>query len=125
MNASGASKTLLSLESSRVRVEPRLLSPLPATNDDALYTVMVGSAPTRDEIEESEKEIQKLANEDAHVAYDTDAKTWRFAIGSKRPLELKNSARVSKRPDLTQPSMDHRRLRPLLLHLVLTIIRFD
>jgi stage II sporulation protein D len=86
MNASGASKTLLSLESSRVRVEPRLLSPLPATNDDALYTVMVGSAPTRDEIEESEKEIQKLANEDAHVAYDTDAKTWRFAIGSKRPL---------------------------------------
>jgi stage II sporulation protein D len=86
MNASGASKTLLSLESSRVRVEPRLLSPLPPTNDDALYTVMVGSAPTRDEIEESEKEIQKLANEDAHVAYDTDAKTWRFAIGSKRPL---------------------------------------
>ena len=86
MNASGTSKTLLSLESSRVRVEPRLLSPLPATNDDALYTVMVGGAPTRDEIEESEKEIQKLANEDAHVAYDTEAKTWRFAIGSKRPL---------------------------------------
>src|SRR6185503_8360153 len=86
MNASGTSKTLLSLESSRVRVEPRLLSPLPATNDDALYTVMVGSAPTRDEIEESEKEIQKLANEDAHVAYDTEAKIWRFAIGSKRPL---------------------------------------
>ena len=86
MNASGTSKTLLSLESSRVRVEPRLLSPLPATNDDALYTVMVGSAPTRDEIEESEKEIQKLANEDAHVAYDTEAKTWRFAIGTKRPL---------------------------------------
>ncbi len=86
MNASGTSKTLLSLESSRVRVEPRLLSPLPATNDDALYTVMVGSAPTRDEIEESEKEIQKLANEDAHVAYDTEAKTWRFAVGSKRPL---------------------------------------
>jgi len=86
MNASGTSKTLLSLESSRVRVEPRLLSPLPATNDDALYTVMVGGAPTRDEIEESEKEIQKLANEDAHVAYDTEAKTWRFAIGTKRPL---------------------------------------
>ena len=86
MNASGTSKTLLALESSRVRVVPRLLSPLPATNDDALYTVMVGSAPTRDEIEESEKEIQKLANEDAHVAYDTETKTWRLAIGSKRSL---------------------------------------
>ena len=86
MNASGTSKTLLALESSRVRVEPRLLSPLPATNDDALYTVMVGGAPTRDEIEESEKEIQKLANEDAHVAYDTEAKTWRLAIGAKRSL---------------------------------------
>jgi len=86
LNASGTGKTLLALESSRVRVEPRLLSPLATTNDDALYTVMVGSAPTRDEIEESEKEIQKLANEDAHVAYDTEAKTWRFAIGSRRPL---------------------------------------
>jgi len=86
MNASGTSKTLLALESSRIRVEPRLLSPLPAANDDAVYTVMVGAAPTRDEIEESEKEIQKLANEDAHVAYDTESKTWRFAIGSKRPL---------------------------------------
>ena len=86
MNASGTSKTLLALESSRVRVEPRLLSPASATNNDALYTVMVGAAPTREEMEESEKEIQKLANEDAHVAFDTETKTWRFAIGSKRSL---------------------------------------
>ena len=86
MNASGNSKTLLALDSSRVRVEPRLLSPLPVTNDDAKYKVVVGNAPTRDEMEESEKEIQKLANDDAHVAYDTETKTWRFALETRLTL---------------------------------------
>ena len=86
MNASGSSKTLLALDSSRVRVEPRLLSPLPVTNDDAKYRVIIGSAPTREEMEESEKEIQKLANDDAHVAYDTETKTWRFALETKHSL---------------------------------------
>ncbi len=38
------SKTLLALDTSRVRVDPRLLSPLPAANDDADYRVMVGGA---------------------------------------------------------------------------------
>ena len=86
MNASGTSKTMLALDSSRVRVEPRLLSPLPAMNENAQYTVIVGNAPTRDEMEESEKEIQKLANDDAHVAYNTETKTWRFALETKRSL---------------------------------------
>src|SRR5262249_30220156 len=86
MNASGNSKTLLALDTSRVRVAARLLSPLPAVNDEALYRVIVGGAATRDEIEESEKEIQKLTNEDAHDGYDTGTKPWRLVIGSKRPL---------------------------------------
>src|SRR5215510_9262976 len=33
MNASGGGTTLLALDTSRVRVDPRLLSPLPATSD--------------------------------------------------------------------------------------------
>ena len=86
MNASGNSKTLLALDTSRVRVNPHLLSPVSTTNDDAEYRVIVGGAATREEIEESEKEIQKLTNEDAHTVFDTEAKTWGLAIGSKRPL---------------------------------------
>ena len=87
MNASGSSKTLLALDTSRVRVDPRLLSPLSTANDPAEYRVIVGSAATREEIEESEKEIQKLTNEDAHVAFDTETKTWGLAIGDKHPRE--------------------------------------
>ena len=84
MNASGKGKTLLALDTSRVRVNPRLLSPLSAADNDAgLYRVIVGGAATREEIEESEKEIQKLTNEDAHTVYDTVTKTWGLAIGDK------------------------------------------
>jgi stage II sporulation protein D len=84
MNASGNSKTLLALDTSRVRVDPRLLSPLSSSNDADAYLVIVGGAPTRDEIEESEKEIQKLTNDDAHTVFDTQTKTWGLSIGSKR-----------------------------------------
>ena len=38
------------------------------------YLVIVGAAPTRDEIEESEKEIQKLTNDDAHTVFNTQTK---------------------------------------------------
>ena len=84
MNASGNGKTLLALDTSRVRVDPRLLSPLSTAVDAGEYLVIVGGAPTRDEIEESEKEIQKLTNEDAHTVFDTQTKTWGLSIGSKR-----------------------------------------
>src|SRR5829696_780233 len=86
MNASGSSKTLLALDTSRVRVDPRLLSPISTANEDAVYKIIVGAAATREEIEESEKEIQKLTNEDAHVVYDTETKTWGLLLGSKRSL---------------------------------------
>jgi stage II sporulation protein D len=84
MNASGNGKTLLALDTSRVRVDPRLLSPVSTANDAAEYLVIVGGAPTRDEIEESEKEIQKLTNDDAHTVFDTETKTWGLSIGEKR-----------------------------------------
>ena len=87
MNASGTGKTLLALDTSRVRVDPRLLSPASSTNDEAVYRVMVSGAATRDETEELEKEIQKLTNEDGHTGYDTETKTWGVVVGSKRPRE--------------------------------------
>ena len=86
MNASGG-KTLLALDTSRVRVDPRLLSPLPAANDDAVFRVMVGGAATREEAEENEKDIQKITGEDAHAAYDTETKTWGMFVGGKLSRE--------------------------------------
>jgi stage II sporulation protein D len=87
MNASGGSSTLRALDTSRVRVDPRLLSPVQTTRDDATYRVIVGGAATREEAEENEKEIQKAAGEDAHTIYDTETKTWGMVIGTTHPRE--------------------------------------
>ena len=87
MNASGGSSTLVALDTSRVRVDPRLLSPRQTVADDATFRVIVGGAATREEAEENEKEIQKAAGEDAHTIYDTETKTWGMIIGSTHPRE--------------------------------------
>ena len=87
MNASGTGTKLLALDTSRVRVDPRLLSPLQQTSGGAGYRVMVGGAATREEAEESAKEIRKIANEDPQTVYDTETKTWSLAVGPTRPRE--------------------------------------
>jgi stage II sporulation protein D len=48
---------------------------------------MVGGAATREEAEEYEKEIRKIAGEDAQAAFDTGTKTWGLAVGAKRSRE--------------------------------------
>jgi stage II sporulation protein D len=87
MNASGGSSTLLALDTSRVRLDPRLLSPLPANNDNPTFRVIVAGAASRDEAEDTGKEIEKLTGEDTQETFDTETKTWGVAVGSKRPRE--------------------------------------
>ena len=87
MNASGGGSTLLALDTSRVRVDPRLLSPLPASNNDATFRVIVAGATSKEEAEDSAKEIEKLTNEDTQETFDTETKTWGVAVGPKRPRE--------------------------------------
>lgn len=87
MNASGGGKTLVALDTSRIRVDPRLLSPAPAANDGGGFRVTVGGAATRQEAEENEKEIQKITDEDAHAAFDTETKTWGMFVGGKLSRE--------------------------------------
>src|ERR1041385_1342770 len=87
MNASGGGTTLLALDTSRVRVDARLLSPLPAATEEGGFRVLVGGAATREEAEANEKEIQKITGEDAHAAYDTETKTWGMFVGGKLSRE--------------------------------------
>jgi stage II sporulation protein D len=87
MNASGGGTTLTALDTSRVRVDPRLLSPLPAAVEEGGFRVLVGGAASREEAEENEKEIQKITGEDAHAAYDTETKTWGMFVGGKLSRE--------------------------------------
>ena len=83
MNASGGGTSLVALDTSRVRVDPRLLSPLPATNEDSGFRVTVGGAASREEAEANEKDIQKITEHDAHAIFDTETKTWGMFVGGK------------------------------------------
>src|ERR1044071_8132955 len=94
MNASGDGTTMLALDTSRVRVNPRLLSPLPAANDDALFRVMVAGAASHEEAEDSAKHIEKLAGEDTQEAFDTETKTWSVVVGPKRSREEADELRA-------------------------------
>ncbi|HEY3579969.1 MAG TPA: SpoIID/LytB domain-containing protein, partial [Pyrinomonadaceae bacterium] len=87
MNASGGGTTLLALDTSRVRVNPRLLSPLPAVNDYGLFRVMVAGQTSKDEAEDAGKQIEKLSGEDTQEAFDTETKTWAVVVGAKRSRE--------------------------------------
>jgi stage II sporulation protein D len=86
MNASGGN-TLLALDTSRVRVEPHLLSPLPQSVETDSYRVLVAGAASREEAEENAKEIKKVANEESQVSFDIETKTWGLLVGSKQPRE--------------------------------------
>jgi stage II sporulation protein D len=87
MNASGGDTTMLGLDTSRVRVDARMLSSFTATNDDAMFTVIVTGADQHDEAEDLENDIEKLTGEDGHTTFDAETKTWGVAVGSKRPRE--------------------------------------
>jgi stage II sporulation protein D len=87
MNASGGDTTMLGLDTSRVRVDARMLSSFTATNDDAMFRVIVTGAAQHDEAEDLENDIEKLTGEDGHTTFDAETKTWGVAVGSKRPRE--------------------------------------
>src|ERR1044071_5759989 len=86
MNASGGGTSLLALDTSRARVDPRLLPPLPTSDDDG-FRVTVGGAASREEAEENEKDIQKITERDAHAIFDTESKTWGMYVGGKLSRE--------------------------------------
>ena len=78
---------MLALDTSRVRVQPHLLSPLPAANNEDVYRVMVSGAASREEAEASAKDVRKVSGEEVQVSFDTETKAWGLMVGSKRPRE--------------------------------------
>ena len=87
MRASGGETIMLALDSSRVRVEPRLLSPLPVANPDRSFRVMAGAAATRDEAKKNLDEIEDFSGDDTELSYDTATKTWAVVVGKDRSRE--------------------------------------
>ncbi len=85
MNASDEGSTLVALDVARVRLEPRLLSPLaPVDNTDAFRVQLAGLA-TREDAEEKAKEVKEASGEDSQIILDTETKTWGLLVGAQRP----------------------------------------
>jgi stage II sporulation protein D len=83
MNAS-AKTNVVALDSSRVRVEARLLSPMPAAVAESLYRVTINGMETRERAEEVEQEIQKATGEEAHEVPDEKTNTWSVVVDKAR-----------------------------------------
>ncbi|HEU4796877.1 MAG TPA: SpoIID/LytB domain-containing protein [Pyrinomonadaceae bacterium] len=86
LNASGGGTTLVALDTSRVRVDARLLSPVRETDND-VFKVIVAGVGSRDEAEETKDEIEKLIGGDADKIFDTETKTWGVVVDSKYSRE--------------------------------------
>jgi len=110
MNASGGGTTMLALDTSRVRVNPRMLSPLPAANDDAQFRVIVAGAASHEEAEDAGKQIEKLSGEDTQEAFDTETKTWAVVVGPKRSREEAEELRARLEAEGLDATIDGPRL---------------
>jgi SpoIID/LytB domain protein len=90
MNATEVA-TLAPMDVARVRVEPRLLSPLSSVNSSGItssepsFRLQIGGLASRTEAEERSGEVRELVGEAPQVAYDTEAKTWTLLLRSGRP----------------------------------------
>ena len=85
MNATDLATTLVALDVSRVRLEPRLLSPLPVSDDPDIYRIQIAGLPSRVDAEQKSREVREATGEDSQVAYDTETKTWGLLVGARRP----------------------------------------
>ncbi len=84
MNASDEATTLVALDVPRVRVEPRLLSPPPTLNSEAMYQLQIAGLLSRGGAEQKARDVREATGEDSQVAYDTETRTWALLVGARR-----------------------------------------
>lgn len=86
MNATDLATTLVAMNVTRVRLEPRLLSPLPTSDNADTYRIQIAGLPSRVDAEEKSRTVHEVAGEDSQVAYDTVTKTWGLLASARHPL---------------------------------------
>lgn len=91
MNATGASTTFIALDTARVRVEPRLLSPLPASLSADTYSVALETGLSKDDAEERSKALKKDVGEEAQLVYDSKTAAWGLTIGKNSREEAEET----------------------------------
>ena len=87
--------TLVALDVARVRLEPRLLSPLPPISPENAFRLRVAGAATRTEAEDRAREIKEAVGEESQVTFDLETKTWGLLVGSR--LSRTDAEQLSER----------------------------
>jgi stage II sporulation protein D len=85
VNASEFSPQALPLETTRVRIESRMLSPSPAASDRA-FDLEVGRSLARDDADRLVEQIRQLTGIAARASPDSSDK-WKVLVSSQSPLE--------------------------------------
>ncbi|MGH9970525.1 MAG: SpoIID/LytB domain-containing protein [Pyrinomonadaceae bacterium] len=84
MSGSETGTTLVPLDVARVRLEPRLLSPVQPISNEAAFRLQVSGAASRPEAEQKAREIREAVGEDSQVTFDSETKAWGLLVGSRR-----------------------------------------
>ena len=83
LHASDDGATMIALDVARVRLEPRLLSPLPPISIENAFRLQVAGAASRIEAEQKSREIKEVIGEESQITYDAETKTWGLLVGSR------------------------------------------
>jgi stage II sporulation protein D len=83
MNASDSGRSLIPLDVARVRLEPRLLSPLPPASVENFYRIAIAGAASRAEAEQKSREVREVTGEESQITVDAETKTWGLIVGNR------------------------------------------
>lgn len=94
MRAADAATTLVPLDVARVRVEPHLLSPLPAATNDEPFRLKIAGLASRVEADDQAKAIRAATAEESQIAFDAATKTWALLVGPRRSRDEAEETRA-------------------------------
>ena len=84
LQATGDGATLVALDVARVRLEPRLLSPLPPITSENSFRLQVAGAVSREEAEQKAREVREIIDEESQITFDAETKAWGLLVGARR-----------------------------------------
>lgn len=88
MNATDVANTFVALSVPRVRLEPRLLSPVSLPSDEGpTYRLQIAGIASRLEAEERLKEVREATGQDSQIIQETETKTWGLFVGKRLDRE--------------------------------------
>lgn len=76
LNATGVASTFVALNTNRIRVEPRLLSPLPPTSTGDSWQIRIGGIASRQEAEEKSRELRKELDAKPQITFEVQTAAW-------------------------------------------------